>query len=31
MNGGRFKIEQLLFSDDRAIVADSEEKLWTSK
>ena len=27
MNGGRFEINQLLFADDTAIVADSEEKL----
>ena len=26
-NGGRFKINQLLFADDTALVADSEEKL----
>ena len=26
-NGGRFEINQLLFADDRALVADSEEKL----
>ena len=26
-NGGRFDINQLLFADDTAIVADSEEKL----
>ena len=26
-NGGRFEINQLLFADDTAIVADSEEKL----
>ena len=26
-NGGRFKISQLLFADDTALVADSEEKL----
>ena len=26
-NGGRFEINQLLFSDDTALVADSEEKL----
>ena len=26
-NGGRFDINQLLFSDDTALVADSEEKL----
>ena len=25
-NGGRFEINQLLFSDDTALVADSEEK-----
>ena len=27
MNGGRFEIYQLLFADDTALVADSEEKL----
>ena len=27
VNGGRFKINQLLFADDTALVADSEEKL----
>ena len=27
MNGGRFEINQLLFTDDTALVADSEEKL----
>ena len=27
MHGGRFEINQLLFPDDRALVADSEEKL----
>ena len=27
VNGGRFQINQLLFSDDTALVADSEEKL----
>ena len=27
VNGGRFKINQLLFADDTAPVADSEEKL----
>ena len=27
-NGGRFEINQLLFADDTALVADSEEKLW---
>ena len=27
-NGGRFEINQLLFADDTAVVADSEEKLW---
>ena len=27
MNGGRFEINQLLFADDTALVADSEEKL----
>ena len=26
-NGGRFEINQLLFADDRALVADSQEKL----
>ena len=26
-NGGRFAINQLLFADDTALVADSEEKL----
>ena len=26
-NGGRFDINQLLFADDTALVADSEEKL----
>ena len=26
-NGGRFEINQLLFSDDTALVADSEERL----
>ena len=26
-NGGRFEIKQLLFADDTALVADSEEKL----
>ena len=26
-NGGRFEIDQLLFTDDTALVADSEEKL----
>ena len=26
-NGGRFEINQLLFADDPALVADSEEKL----
>ena len=26
-NGGRFEIKQLLFSDDTALVAGSEEKL----
>ena len=26
-NGGRFEINQLLFADDTAVVADSEEKL----
>ena len=28
-NGGRFEINQLLFADDTALVADSEEKLCT--
>ena len=27
MNGGRFEINQLLFADDTALVADSEKKL----
>ena len=27
MNGGRFEINQLLFADDTALVADSERKL----
>ena len=27
-NGGRFEINPLLFADDRALVADSEEKLY---
>ena len=27
VNGGRFEINQLLFTDDTALVADSEEKL----
>ena len=27
MNGGIFEINQLLFADDTALVADSEEKL----
>ena len=27
-NGGRFEINQLLFADDTALVADSEEKLY---
>ena len=27
MDGGRFEINQLLFADDTALVADSEEKL----
>ena len=27
MNGGRFEIKQVLFADDIALVADSEEKL----
>ena len=26
-NGGKFKINQLLFADDTALVADSDEKL----
>ena len=26
-NGGRFEINQLLFSDDTALVVDSEDKL----
>ena len=26
-DGGRFEINQLLFADDKALVADSEEKL----
>ena len=26
-NGGRFEIKELLFADDTALVADSEEKL----
>ena len=26
-NNGRFEINQLLFADDRALMADSEEKL----
>ena len=26
-NGGRFELNQLLFADDTALVADSEEKL----
>ena len=26
-NGGRFEINQLLFAEDTALVADSEEKL----
>ena len=26
-NGGRFEVNQLLFADDTALVADSEEKL----
>ena len=29
VNGGRFEIKQLLFADDTALVADSEEKLCT--
>ena len=27
VNGGRFEMNQLLFADDTALVADSEEKL----
>ena len=27
VNGGRFEINQLLFANDTALVADSEEKL----
>ena len=27
VNGGRFEINQLLFADDTALVADSEQKL----
>ena len=27
MNGDRFEINQLLFADDTALVADSEDKL----
>ena len=27
MNDGRFELNQLLFSDDTALVADSEQKL----
>ena len=27
VNGGRFKINQLLFADDTALVADADEKL----
>ena len=27
MNGSRFEINQLLFADDTALMADSEEKL----
>ena len=27
MNGGIFEVNQLLFADDTALVADSEEKL----
>ena len=27
VNGGRFEINQLLFADDTALVADSEDKL----
>ena len=27
VNGGRFEINQLLFADDTALVADSEKKL----
>ena len=28
VNGGRFEINQLLFADDTALVADSDEKLY---
>ena len=28
-NGGRIDINQLLFADDTALVADSEEKFYT--
>ena len=28
MNGARFEINQMLFADDTALVADSEEKLF---
>ena len=28
-NGGRFEINQVLFGDDTALVADSEDKLRT--
>ena len=31
VNGGRFEINQLLFADDTALVADSEEKLFLSE
>ena len=27
-SGGRFEINQLLFADDTALVADTEEKLY---
>ena len=30
VNGGRFEINQLLFADDTALLADSEEKLFVS-
>ena len=30
VNGGRFEINQLLFANDTALVADSEEKLCKS-
>ena len=29
VNGGRFEINQLLFADDTALVADSGKKLWS--